>query len=396
MSVTNFLSNKVLFFVVVSLLSYSSLIFADDTEVYFADNKAIKPNVLFLLDVSGSMSSTAYCLNGASYCSVSADNPSRISILKNSVENIVADSNIKNLRMGIMVFPPVTTRAPLVPVLDIDEVDSSKDVKKEDIGSGKTRLTQTIYLKSDFGIQTSANVRPNLGTNYFSLASIYYTGGMRFDNILLQNPKDAGVSVDSIKAYLVLQVNSSYYHREFNIYMEDKERTLKDNQLIEQPVYDSRYFRNDLYQDLSRRKELSDTPFVRCLIGSYETLVSCDVTDLIKRKVAETGWQDGNAIAFLFTRSTNVSTIFYANYLNYIGPRLIIEANSKLIAENKMTVREKIVESTLDLVASGGTPLVSSMLMASKYISSEDNKPIQGRGLIMKTMPQAPLQSNAN
>lgn len=289
MSVTNFLSNRVLSFFVISLLGYSPLTLADDTEVYFADNTSIKPNVLFLLDVSGSMNITAYCLNGASSCSVSADNPSRISILKSSVENIVSDSNIKNLRMGIMVFPPVNTRAPLVPIFDIDEVDPARDIKKESISSGKTQLTQTIYLKSGFGVQSSAITKPSLGGNYLTLDSINYTGGFRFDNILITNPKDTRGSVDSIKAKLVLEVNSSYYQREFNIYMEDFERVFKDNKYIEQPVYDSRYFRDDLFEDLSRRKASTNTPFVRCLIGSYETKVSCDVTDLVKRKVAETG-----------------------------------------------------------------------------------------------------------
>ena len=57
--IINLLARKTLPLLAATIASYSLFSSADDTEVYFSDiNKQPKPNVIFLLDTSGSMIGT--------------------------------------------------------------------------------------------------------------------------------------------------------------------------------------------------------------------------------------------------------------------------------------------------------------------------------------------------
>lgn len=80
---------------------------ADDTEVYFNTDVAVKPNVLFILDLSASMSYPA-----------GASGISRIVSLKNAMEAILDDRNLSGLRIGTMVFSDKTRLVD--PIIDID------------------------------------------------------------------------------------------------------------------------------------------------------------------------------------------------------------------------------------------------------------------------------------
>lgn len=83
-----------------ALILHSSISFADDTEVFFGgpqSSQGIKPNVLFLLDNSGSMAwrldADSTNLNGT---------PSRINVLKDSFHDII--TNTSGVNVGVMVL----------------------------------------------------------------------------------------------------------------------------------------------------------------------------------------------------------------------------------------------------------------------------------------------------
>ncbi|MBU1330578.1 MAG: pilus assembly protein PilY [Gammaproteobacteria bacterium] len=87
-----------------TVLLQSSISFADDTEIFFGGPSAsegIKPNVLFILDNSGSM---AWRLDRDSTPTQTSHGPSRISVLKESFNDIISNTN--NINVGVMALNP--------------------------------------------------------------------------------------------------------------------------------------------------------------------------------------------------------------------------------------------------------------------------------------------------
>lgn len=96
----NFLRRAGTFGLASALILHSAISVADDTEVFFGgpqSSQGIKPNVLFLLDNSGSMAwrldSDSTNLNGT---------PSRISVLRDSFHDII--TNTSGINVGVMVL----------------------------------------------------------------------------------------------------------------------------------------------------------------------------------------------------------------------------------------------------------------------------------------------------
>lgn len=90
---------------------------ADDTEIYFSSGSsssssstAIRPNVLFILDTSGSMGNT---LSG------DPDNRSRIVVLREAMAEII--NTIQNVNLGLMRFTKHEGGPVLFPITYIDE-----------------------------------------------------------------------------------------------------------------------------------------------------------------------------------------------------------------------------------------------------------------------------------
>lgn len=103
------------------LVLSSATTYADDTEVFFggsAIGSSIKPNVLFVLDNSGSM---AWSTTSESAPSNAAE--SRINILKKSFSDLI--TNAKNINAGVMVLnarSEYNNKKMVYPITDIDSL----------------------------------------------------------------------------------------------------------------------------------------------------------------------------------------------------------------------------------------------------------------------------------
>lgn len=85
-----------------ALLLQNALSYADDTEIFFGGPSAsegIKPNVLFILDNSGSM---AWRLDRDSTPTQTSHGPSRMTVLKESFNDIISNTN--NINVGVMAL----------------------------------------------------------------------------------------------------------------------------------------------------------------------------------------------------------------------------------------------------------------------------------------------------
>lgn len=104
-----------------TVLLQSAISFADDTEIFFGGPSAsegIKPNVLFILDNSGSM---AWRLDRDSTPTRASHGPSRISVLKESFNDIITNTN--NINVGVMALNPRTDYGNTRLVYPVENID---------------------------------------------------------------------------------------------------------------------------------------------------------------------------------------------------------------------------------------------------------------------------------
>ncbi|MEQ8428081.1 MAG: PilC/PilY family type IV pilus protein [Gammaproteobacteria bacterium] len=111
-----FLSQRTTLFITLFALTFGSgQVRADDTEIYFSSGSAtgnqstaILPNVLLILDTSGSMSAT-----------VSGTGKSRMELMKEAMRSIITD--VQDVKMGLMRFTYTEGGAVVFPIAGIDD-----------------------------------------------------------------------------------------------------------------------------------------------------------------------------------------------------------------------------------------------------------------------------------
>ena len=110
-----------------TLILQTSVSYADDTEIFFggsALDSGIRPNVLFILDDSGSM---AYCVDSTNTCK----NNSRMDVLKSTMDNLLNTTSGVNVGLMVLNNTAKTTGDTSVPRLlqPIADIDSPINVK---------------------------------------------------------------------------------------------------------------------------------------------------------------------------------------------------------------------------------------------------------------------------
>ena len=85
---------------IAALVTFSSpMAYADDLEVFINPGLAsVTPNLIFVLDLSGSMNQTP---DGSS---PSTGDPSRLDIMKNAINTILNDPNLPDIKVGFTSF----------------------------------------------------------------------------------------------------------------------------------------------------------------------------------------------------------------------------------------------------------------------------------------------------
>jgi type IV pilus assembly protein PilY1 len=141
-------SNRYSYIFITFFLTFSSGIsHAEDTEIYFSSGSAtgntsaaILPNVLLILDTSGSMTAT-----------VSGTGKSRMELMKEAMVDII--NGVEDVNMGLMRFTYKNGGAIVYPIAGID--DPAADTVSEPDDTKRT-LSYTIGTSSDDAEETTA------------------------------------------------------------------------------------------------------------------------------------------------------------------------------------------------------------------------------------------------
>lgn len=404
--------------IMAGLLGNSLPSYADDTEVYFSSIvNNIKANVLFIIDVSGSMNFTPD-YTGTSPSGVPTDRTlTRIATVKTSLEKIMNNEATQGLRIGLMSFANADYIYLRQPIVDIDEIDKDKDIKQTVVGN-QTTLEQTILsdgddgwegvVKVDYGpnktawvinrkmndtygfvqrsLKTMAGGDPSIENSVIFLqkgtpASTTSNIALRFDNILIKNPKSVSLNQSAITKV------------ELKLYGVAEPMGATDVQIFVfvDTQTNSARLRPDLEANISSRAW--STPIV-CTLESPtlgETWHTCDITTLVQNQVGKSDWQDGNAITVRLFPPTNTARAlrFYTREAGYPA-KLLITADNKLVAKNKKLNKEKILDAAMTLYPQGSTAIVSSFYNASGYISSITDKSSNPGPYHFNSMPLIP------
>lgn len=94
------------------VFSAGSIVQADDTEIYFTGgglDEAVRPNVLFILDTSGSMTSIVS----------NSGNKQRIEVMKDAVKQVIED--VEDINIGLMRFTSGSGGPVLFPITYVEE-----------------------------------------------------------------------------------------------------------------------------------------------------------------------------------------------------------------------------------------------------------------------------------
>lgn len=331
------------------LFSCATVVYSDDAEIFFnKELQHVNPNVIFLLDTSGSMAFNLYNDSNA------GNNPNRMDSLKDALTAILTDKSITDIRVGVISFSSYLNF--IQDIEEIDKVTNESDDKIKITKNGSTTtVSQKIIDNANGYATTASNSRltlppANVGNNLVTSITPYGTGYLayRFDNILLNQSNNADTLVKSAK----LRIYSRYTRSStINLYVDPD---ISPDYLTTTPGF--------VYNKV---RGLSSTSCSKT--GSY---YECNITDIIKNKIKNPSWTDGGAINF-YVRSTITSESLYisTDTSPLYSPELLIEVDNSLVAENKRTYRQQILEKALTLKEVGGTNTVLALKTMSNYIS---------------------------
>ena len=135
------INHKIIFAIVsLSLVFSTSIGRADDTEIYFSSGSAtesvLRPNVLFILDTSGSM------------LTVADSGQTRIDELKDAMETVLGSLN--DVNVGLMRFNDAQSQEGGPVIFPINYIDGDVNDVVGDSGQNTvTEIVNTAFLESD-------------------------------------------------------------------------------------------------------------------------------------------------------------------------------------------------------------------------------------------------------
>lgn len=338
------------------LLGFSAISFADDGEIFFnKELQHVDPNVIFLLDTSGSMNFSITGNSGA------GNNPNRIDSLKDALTAILSDKSITDIRVGVTSFADYLSFNQGVEDIDGINNENSDKITITKNGSTTIIIQKIINYTNGYEQSTADNSRmrlppANAGKNADSISS-YGNGRLayRFNNILLNQSDNADSFIKSANLKLFVRSGSN---KSITIYVDP---AIVPDYLTTTPGF------------LTKKIREAGTG-ITCQKSASGTLYDCPVTDIVRSKIKNSAWESGGAISFYvkgndqlyISNSVNSSAIdVNEKYL----PQLVLEVDNSLVTENKKTYRDQMLEKSLSLAAIGGTNTVTAMQAMSNYVS---------------------------
>lgn len=307
------------------LLTLSSgSINADDTEIYFSSGTsgsnaaAIRPNVLLILDSSGSMGWTT-----------GTAPKTRMEVMREAMLTII--NSMEDVNVGLMRFTSSSGGPVLFPIKYIDDpasvaVSEPNDTTPtitysisnglndgEQQGAAAPVLTETsLEIPSVEGIPAFGTINRAISNRFddadqysgFTRTQEYMWMDSAFNNI-------TGARFTNITIPGDATIDSAFY----SLHLDQKSSGPPDTTIVAEKVLDALAF-TDSANDLSTRPRttLSKTWDLQNLaIGATET--SPDIGTIIKEVIGQTGWEPGNAINIM-THSSVGGVYRYDSYDN--------------------------------------------------------------------------------
>ena len=361
------------------LTCLTGIVYADDTEIFFsgATSTAVRPNVLLILDTSGSMDTT---VPGTS------PSQSRIQVMKAALVNII--NGMEDVNVGLMRFTYQQGGPVLFPISYIDanagdtvsEPDDSKPALTYTVASGNndgeqivaapgtvtldnaslrigttpasggaTNITLSVSASNNDAYQNNSNVNDSAALQLRNQSSSGHIG-VRFTGVNI--PKNS--TINSARIDLTVETQQSSSTANINIRA--------------QQVDNATFFESGNTSDLSTRfgatgSQVSGWSPPNSVAGT--TLSTPSLTTLVQEIVNRSGWTTGNAMAFIFKNAANVRRDYHSFdtgtattrpqlIINYTPP--VVPATNRVIALHFPSVNipqnAPIVSATLSFNAS--------------------------------------------
>lgn len=315
---------------------------ARDTDIYFTDpsGSGLKPNVLMILDTSGSMNE--YVSNGMS----------RIDHMKLAMKTIIDEST--NINMGIMRFSRGEGAAVIYPMGDLD-------AEATDPGN----LIAAMQHSDDDASESSGTVTTTSST---FTASTSNTVGVRFRNVYI--PRGATVT----GAYLTFVASNSD--------STTTHITVSADASDDAPAFSA------VANDITGRTQTSASVNWNN-VGNWSSgtrYYSSNISTIVQEIVNRTGWCGGNAIAFrlaatLGTRQAYAYDRYNSSSYEGVFPKLVVTytppATGTTATCNKTVVSRVSLDSddAEERVSNGNmttTQSSSNPLQITKYGTSQN------------------------
>ena len=336
-----------------TLAMSGALVSADDTDIYFsqaasANAEQMRPNILFILDTSGSMSG-----------SVVGTRDNRIDTLKAVMKDVI--SNAQDVNIGLMRFNADDGGPVLFPAAYLDAPVTNYAGETSDTGggggAGAVDFSSTIANGNNDAEQVIPNGTPNLtdavldlGTRPASAGSGSLSQRIEADvddayeaddgsveiystRLVLERDGYAGVRFSSVDIPQGAQITSAAVDFE----VRRRQRSTTDVHIRAHKTADSQAF-SEADNDLSSRWALSTSAEIDWQdVPAYSRgrrITTPDISDVIQEIVDQAGWNSGNALSLLFetTRGQRDFKSFCDDYTNGVcddieadRPRLIVE-----------------------------------------------------------------------
>ncbi len=162
-------------------LSHIGAVLSRDTDIYFtnpnATQQSIKPNLLVIIDTSGSMVSN-FVSDG------SGGLITRLQAMKNAFNTILSDPGTKGMNMGLMRFSGSIGGPVLFPVADLDANASDPSIE----GNAITTVESIVASSSDDAEQIVSTGVVNLTSSTLDVIRTGSTDqvvGVRFQNVVV-------------------------------------------------------------------------------------------------------------------------------------------------------------------------------------------------------------------
>jgi len=328
-------------------VSTAPYVHALDTDIYFTDPSAgsttIKPNVMIILDTSGSMNER-----------IAGTTQSRIDVMKEAIKDILDE--LTNTNVGLMRFSNSEGAGVLYPVKDLDSTIA-------DTGQFTVAM-QNATDDAEENVSGSVNINNTVLKLHRNGSGNYTTVGVRFQDVYI--PK--GATITSAKIVFIGDDNAG---GPVNLQIT---ADASDNA----PTYQA--VANNISSRTQTTASVVWTPGTWDDTSVPETF---DLASVVQEVVDRSGWASGNAMAFTFKRvgtdtgerDVRAYDTYQNNNTSFASPvATLVVTYNPIITDNQVLSRVSAGTDDAEERVSGGNMSLADTSLQLIRSGSNDQK----------------------